>query len=87
MKRQMTTQRYWHREPLDDVLTIAAPEILRDAVTMLIDNGIITKEMFINKSAFNAADLTCICSLPSEFFGAETTRKKPILRFVTTSHN
>lgn len=86
MKRQMTTQRYWHREPLDDVLTIAAPEILRDAVTMLIDNGIITKEIFINKSAFNAADLTCICGLPSDFFGAEVARKKPILRIVSSNN-
>lgn len=83
MKRQMTTQRYWHREPLDDVLTVAAPEILRDAITLLIDNNIITKAAFISKSAFNAADLTCICGLPSDYFGGEAMRKKPILRVVS----
>ena len=82
MKRQMTTQRYWHKEPLDEVMTIAAPEILRDAVTLLVDNKIITRTAFLQKSAFNSKDLACICGLPLDYFGEETMRIKPMLRVV-----
>ena len=32
LNRQMTTNRYWYKEPLDDVLEIEPPEMLRDAV-------------------------------------------------------
>ena len=50
---------------------------------LLIDNNIITKAAFMNKSAFNTDDLTCICGLPLDYFGGEAMRKKPILRVVS----
>ena len=46
LKRQMTTNRYWHKEPLDDVLQVEPPEMLRDAVYLLMDNHIITRDTF-----------------------------------------
>ncbi|MBR4049259.1 MAG: helix-turn-helix domain-containing protein [Clostridia bacterium] len=82
LKRQMTTQKYWHKEPLDDVLNIPAPEILRDAIYLLIDNGIITKSSFINSSALSTNDLKYICGLPDAFFDECDQRKKPALRLV-----
>lgn len=82
LRRQMTTQKYWHREPLDDVLTIADPEMLRDAIYLLIDNKIITKAAFINMSALPIQDLKYICGLPDEFFDEFNQRKKPALRLI-----
>lgn len=82
LKRQMTTQKYWYKEPLDDVLTIASPEILRDAIYLLIENHIITKSAFINSSAFSIQDLKHICGLPDDFFDEIVQRKKPVLRLV-----
>ena len=67
LKRQMTTKKYWYKEPLDDILTIAEPEMIRDAVYLLIDNRIITKTAFINASGLSIDDLKCICGLPDEF--------------------
>lgn len=84
LKRQMTTQKYWHKEPLDDVLTIADPEMMRDAICLLIDNKIITKATFLNASGLSIADLKHICGLPDEFFDEFNQRKKPALRLIKT---
>lgn len=84
LKRQMTTQKYWHKEPLDDVLTIAAPEILRDAIYLLIDNKIFTQASFINASGLSTTDLKLICGLPDDFFDDFNQRKKPVLRLINT---
>lgn len=83
LSRQMTIQKYWHKEPLDDVLTVAEPEILRDAVCLLIDSRIITKKSFLASSGLSAIDLQCICGLPDDFFSGVEQRKKPTLRVVT----
>ena len=82
LKRQMTTQKYWYKEPLDDVLTVAEPEMLRDAIYLLIDNNIITKSAFINTSALPIQVLKHICGLQDEFFDEYNQRKKPALRLL-----
>lgn len=87
LKRQMTTRKYWHKEPLDDILTVAAPEMLRDAIYLLVDNKIITPIAFINASGLSPADLKYICGLPDEFFDGFNQRKKPILRVIKTGTN
>ena len=48
LKRQMTIKKYWYKEPLDDVLTIPEPEMMRDAIYLLVDNNIVTKAAFVN---------------------------------------
>lgn len=83
LNRQMTIQKYWHKEPLDDILTVAEPEILRDAVYVLIDNRIITKDSFLSSSGLSASDLQSICGLPDDFFNGIAKRQKPVLRVVT----
>ena len=80
--RQMSTKKYWHKEPLDDVLTITPPEILRDAVYLLLDSGLLTKLSFISTSAFSVKDLKYICGLPDSFFSEIEQRRKPVLRVV-----
>ncbi|MDE6853108.1 MAG: XRE family transcriptional regulator [Lachnospiraceae bacterium] len=82
LKRQMTTKRYWYNEPLDDVLQIEPPEILRDAVYLLIDNNIITRHTLLELCALPSKDLQCICSLPDDFFNSCLQKQKPMLRIV-----
>lgn len=85
LKRQMTTKKYWYHEPLDDEITIDGPEILRDAIILLIDNNIITKDAFLNLSALVNDDLRNICALPNDFFDGIYNRHKPILRMINPS--
>ena len=83
LKRQMTTQKYWHKEPLDDVLTVPSPEVLRDAIYLLIDNKIITRDSFLNSSGLSQTDLSSICGLPHDFFTGYNQRSKPIIKIIT----
>lgn len=85
LKRQMTTQKYWHKEPLDDVLSLDGPEMLRDAILLLIDNKIVTRDSFLNTSALSTSDLKSICALPDNFFDGYSNRQKPVLRVITSS--
>lgn len=82
LKRQMTTCKYWYKEPLDDILFVTPPEILRDAICLLVDNQIITKDSFLNTSGLAVDDLKSICSLPDDFFDGYPQRVKPLLRVV-----
>ena len=82
LKRQMTERKYWHKEPLDDVLKISGPEMLRDAVYLLIENKLVSRDGFLIESALSPGDLKRICSLPDEFFEGYNKRQKPILRIL-----
>lgn len=85
LKRQMTTRKYWYNEPLDNVLTITQPEILRDAIYLIIDNKIISKDSFINDSSLPTNDLKTICNLPDDFFTGYSRFRKPILKVVSSN--
>ena len=80
----MTAKKYWRKEPLDDILTIESPEIIRDAIYLLIDSHILTKAAFIHSSALSIHDLKYLCGLPDEFFNDYVERKKPMLRLIKT---
>ncbi len=80
LKRQMTTKKYWHKEPLDDVLVINGPEMLRDAITLLLENNILTRDSFLSVSALPPEDLKSICALPDDFFVGYGSRRKPMLK-------
>lgn len=82
LERQMTAKKYWHREPLDDILSIEQPEMLQDAVRLLTDNKIRTKVSLLNASGLSPKEFTCICSLPDDYFDEYVRSKKPILRVV-----
>lgn len=85
LSRQMNMKKYWHKEPLDDVLTIAPPELFRDAVYLLMDNKIMTRDTFLNSSGLSLNDIKNICGLPNEFFNNYNQRTKPVLRVISTN--
>ena len=82
LKRQMTMKKYWRKEPLDDILTIESPEVIRDAIYLLIDSHILTKAAFIRSCALSIRDLKHLCGLPEEFFSDYVERRKPMLRLI-----
>lgn len=86
LKRQMTIKKYWHKEPLDDILTIEGPEMLRDAIIMLVNENIITKDYFVSSTGLSTDDLKVLCALPDDFFTEYNNRQKPILKVYKTQH-
>lgn len=80
LKRQMSVNRYWKHEPLDDVITIKPQGMLKDTVLMLIEQGILNKAGIQSQSLLPLADYNAICNLPKEFLEGSIERKKPYLR-------
>ena len=83
LKRQMTAKKYWYKEPLDDQITLAPPEIIRDAIMMLVDNNIVSKELFLHLVKLSADDVINMCCLPSDYFDS-CNRRKPMLRVISS---
>lgn len=82
LKKQMTMKKYWRSEPFDNVMEIEPPEMLKNAVILLVDRNIISKTYFLEKAAFSTKDLVKICSLPEDYFDGYKQRQKPFLRLV-----
>ncbi len=50
LEKANDSSKYWRNDPLDGELSVAGPEMMRDAVYLLIDNKIITKTSFTQTS-------------------------------------
>ena len=49
LKKQMTIQKYWYSEPLDEELSVEPPEMLKDAINLLIDHILVGKRNPLTK--------------------------------------
>lgn len=82
LNRQMTKQRYWRAEPYNDVMTIQPPEVLHDAVTLLIEHGVLSKQHLLRDSAIPQETMIFLCHLPEDYFDETLVRRKPELYLV-----
>jgi len=87
LNRQMTIKKYWRNEPLDDVLKVKGPELLRDAVMLLLDNNIVSIDRFVTALGLSAKEVASFCGLPIDMFQAELQREKVKLRLVTPAES
>ncbi len=59
----------WRKnEPLDDVLPVEEPTLLKDATEVLIDNEVLTKQEILNEINIYSSDIVEFCNLPTDFF-------------------
>jgi Zn-dependent peptidase ImmA (M78 family)/transcriptional regulator with XRE-family HTH domain len=75
----------WSREePLDQQWKLSEPRVLRDAMQLIVDERVRTKEdLLAVEFAINASDLENLCGLPRDWFNrdpAEVVRLKPTSR-------
>lgn len=79
--RQLAMKGYKKKEPLDDVIPIEEPELLKSALELLLDNGIIEKQLFLKDITLPKEEILNICSLTSDYFD-NTSSKKNILKII-----
>lgn len=59
----------WRKnEPLDDILPVEEPTLLKDATELLIDNEVLTKQEMLNEINMYSRDIVELCNLPVDFF-------------------
>ncbi|KXG73825.1 helix-turn-helix domain-containing protein [Thermotalea metallivorans] len=62
------------REPLDNVLVIEKPRILRDAAELLLEHNKITKQQIADEIPLDKDDIIDLCNLPKDFFSENLSK-------------
>jgi len=75
LKRNMYIHRWRKCEPLDNAIKQEEPEMIKDAVVMLVQAGVKNASEFQNDIAFPVNELAPICGLPAEFFSAPEEKR------------
>ncbi len=63
LKSQMTSNRYWRKEPLDDKIQIEKPFIFRQAVELLLDSFTVTRSQLVTDIGCRADEIEKYCFL------------------------
>lgn len=63
LKDQMTTRVYWRKEPLDSEMPVEKPFAHKQAISLLLDNNIITVGQLIEDTGCSADELEQYCFL------------------------
>lgn len=66
LKSQMTNQRMWRKEPLDDELPCETPYMIKQGIKLLIDNNVLTPDSILEELAFDKQDIDTLCYLPND---------------------
>ena len=67
LRKQISLKKWRTIEPLDDIIPIEKPQLLSDAIKMLIDNNIKTKTKIKNEINVPKSDLVELSNLPKDF--------------------
>lgn len=63
LKDQMTTRVYWRREPLDREMPVEKPFAHKQAILLLLENGIITSGRLVEETGCSAEEIEQYCYL------------------------
>lgn len=64
LKDQMTYNKYWHREPLDDIIPLETPTAHKQAFELLLDNDIVTPSEIVETIGCFASEIEEYSFLP-----------------------
>ncbi len=66
LNQQMTERKWWRWEPYDDEIHFETPYLYKQAIKLLINNGICTAEDLLDEFAHNKEEIDSLCFLPSD---------------------
>lgn len=66
LRKQMSWKKMRTREPLDDVLTPEEPQLLRQAVNMILDSNLVVPEEILDALLYPGYEIECLCNLEPE---------------------
>ncbi len=69
---QMIKNRYYKREPLDDVIVSEKPYLFKQAFEILVENDIFTKESLLEEIKLNKQEAISLYGLDKDFFDKKT---------------
>ena len=75
----MNAENIRRKEPLDGILPIPRPRLLRDALHLLFDSGVQSPTQFQEELALNSADIAELAAVQNSLFNA------PVVKFNLSS--
>lgn len=72
--RQMNAKRIRKEEPLDDHFPVNTPTVLSDAIKMLVEHGVYTRDQIEGALALNLADVESLCGVPAGYLDNRIVR-------------
>lgn len=80
LKDQMTTRVYWKREPLDREMAVEKPFAHKQAISLLLNNKIITPSQLVEETGCSAEELEQYCFLEKGALTAKNDSKIIVLK-------
>jgi Zn-dependent peptidase ImmA (M78 family)/transcriptional regulator with XRE-family HTH domain len=81
--RQINAKNWRRKEPLDDSIDFERPNMINEALELLVNNNILTLEEFIDNICFNEKDIENLCFLPIGYFKSNIYKNnKPQLKII-----
>jgi len=72
--KQMNWKKIRKVEPLDEAFPVNTPSVLADAVKMLIEHGVYTREQIETALSMNMADVEALCGVPAGYLDTRVVR-------------
>lgn len=72
--KQMNWKKIRKVEPLDEAFKVNTPSVLGDAIRMLIEHGVYTREQIEGALAMNMADVESICGVPPGYLNTRVVQ-------------
>lgn len=69
LQTQLSRKRWRKREPEDDVIEQEQPVLLSQAIRLLVDGGIMTRDEIVDGIGLSGNFMEAFCSLPDRYFG------------------
>lgn len=80
--RQMASNKFRTREPLDNIVPVEQPLMLRESVKLLLENNIITVSDIKEKLGMGVNDISEICNVPISMLKEDIIPERPRLQIV-----
>ncbi|WP_182185508.1 helix-turn-helix domain-containing protein [Pectinatus frisingensis] len=75
LKNQIYRKGWRKKEPFDDEIAQEKPNLIHDAITMLIDNGLKTAKNILDDLSLPANDVVALCGISKSFFNDNLIQK------------
>lgn len=72
--KQMNWKKIRKVEPLDEAFPVNTPSVLADAVKMLVEHGVYTREQIEGALSLNLADVESLCGVPRGYLDTRVVR-------------
>ena len=78
LNSQMIKYNYYRKEPLDDVIKIEEPYLIKQGLNLLLENNILNKQKVLDILSLNAIEAEKLFCLGDNFFGEAYKYNTPL---------